>query len=63
MTNRGPHCDADKTIAVPELHYKQFLHLISCERYCGLQVISSCLYICSKGTCSLASRALLNTGE
>jgi len=27
------------------------------------QIISSRLYVCLKGTCSLASRALLNTGE
>jgi len=27
------------------------------------QVISSCLYVRLKATCSLAGRALLNTGE
>jgi len=32
----GPHYDADETMAVPEPHWKQFLHLISCERYRAL---------------------------
>jgi len=26
---RGPHYDADATMAVPEPYYKQLLHLIS----------------------------------
>ena len=30
---RGPHYDADATMAVSELCQKHFLHLISCERY------------------------------
>jgi len=30
---RGPHYDADTTMAVPEPYHKQLLHLISCERY------------------------------
>jgi len=43
--------------------YKQFLHLISCERYRKTQIIPSCLYVRSKGTCSLVGRARINTGE
>jgi len=34
---RGPHYDADATMAVPQPYKKQLLHLISCERYCELQ--------------------------
>jgi len=36
-TARGPHYDADATMAVPEPNLKQLLHLISCERYRELQ--------------------------
>jgi len=57
MTARTPHYDADAAMAIPEPYYKQLLHLISCQK------ISSRLYVRLKGTCSLAGRALLNTGE
>ena len=55
----APHCYADATMSVPEPYWKLPLHLISCERYQEL----SQLYTLMKGTCSLAGRALLNTGE
>jgi len=34
---RGPHYDAYIAMAVPRLHQKQLLHLISCETYRELQ--------------------------
>jgi len=33
---RGPHYDADATMAVPQPYKKQLSHIISCERYCEL---------------------------
>jgi len=33
ITTGGPHYDAETTMAVPELNYKQLLHLISCKMY------------------------------
>jgi len=61
----GPHYDADATMAVLEPYKKQLLHFISCEMYRELwaQIISSCLYVRLKKTCSLAGGALLNIGE
>jgi len=49
---KGPHCDADAVITVPELYWEQLVHLISCERYHELeanQIIYSGLYGRSKG--------------
>jgi len=31
--NEGPHYETDKTMAVPEPHWKQLFRLISCKRY------------------------------
>jgi len=51
---RGSHYDADTTMAVPEPQSKQLLHLISCKGLMSyMQIISSRLYVCLKGTCFL----------
>jgi len=34
---RGPHYNADATMAVPQPYLKQVLHFLSCERYHELQ--------------------------
>jgi len=60
----GAHYDADATMAVPEPHWNTFYILFPVKGIMGsTQIISSRLYVRLKGTWSLASRALLNTGE
>jgi len=51
----------NRALAVSELYLKQFLHLYIVFSTKGIfsysQIISSCLYIRLKGTCSFVSRA------
>jgi len=50
-------------MAVHEPYQKQLLHHIPAKCMGYVQIISSRLYVRLKGTCSLAGRALSNTGE
>jgi len=61
---RGLHCDAHAAMPVPEPYWKQLLDLFPAKGIVGhRRIIFSCLYVRPNKTCSLASRALLNTGE
>jgi len=66
MTTRGPHYDADATVAVPESHCSKnsFCILFPAKGVVSYgQIISSRLYVRLKVTCLLAGRALLNTDQ
>ena len=64
---RGLHYEADATMTVPEPHYLLETTLTSLFPAKGIvdyrQIVSNRLYVLLKGTCSLADRALSNTGE
>jgi len=62
---RGLHYDSDATVAVPEPYTtNSFCILFPAKGIMSYrQIISSRLYIRLKITCSLTSRALINTGE
>jgi len=65
MTTRGPYYEADATMAVPELYYRNSFNILFPAK--GIvnyrQIIPNRLYVRLKETCSFVGQAVSNTGE